>query len=69
MLEPDPIIRRGYFNNCLSVRELEKDFAKLYGLTAGDGAHFAPIHDRIDSLAKEVRELKAELRRLSSLLK
>ena len=69
MLEPDPAIRRGYFNNCLSVRELEKDFAKLYGLTAGDGAHFAPIHDRIDSLAKEVRELKAELRRLSSLLK
>ena len=67
-LEPDPVIRRESFGNCLSVRELEKDFARLYGITAGDDVHFEPVHDRIAGLEAEVGEIKAMICELKRML-
>ena len=68
MLEPDPLIRRESFKNCLSVRELEKEFAKVYGLTVGDDAHFAPVHEKLTAVEEEVRRLREAVEELKELL-
>ena len=68
MLEPDPLTRRESFKNCLSVRELEKEFAKVYGLTVGDDAHFAPVHEKLTAVEDEVRRLREAIEELKALL-
>lgn len=68
MLEPDPVTRRESFKNCLSVRELENEFAKVYGLTVGEDAHFAPVHEKLMAVEDEVRKLREAIEELKTLL-
>ena len=68
MLEPDPVTRRESFKSCLSVRDLEKEFAILYGLTAGEDAHFAPVHEKLTAIEEEVRRLREAVEELKELL-
>lgn len=62
MLEPDPVLRQTYFKDCLAVRVIEKEFANLYGITAGDDVHFEPVHKRISVIEDEIRHLKDEMK-------
>lgn len=68
MIEPNPAIRRESFKSCLSVRELEKEFAVLYGLTAGDDVHFVPVHEKLTAVEDELRMLRKAVEELKSLL-
>ena len=54
MLEPDPAKRRDTFKQYISVNALEKRFATLYGLTAGADIRYAPIHESIEGLKKDI---------------
>ena len=54
MLEPDPAKRRDTFKQYISVNALEKRFAILYGLTAGSDIRYAPIHESIEGLKKDI---------------
>ena len=69
MLEPDPVIRSQSYKSYLSVRDVEKTFAKLYGLTAGENHHFEPIHDRLAAVEKELKGLREGMEELRRLLK
>ena len=56
MLEQDPAGRKERYRQYIAINSVEKSFRRLFGLTAGGDEHFAPIHESIEGLKKDIDE-------------